>query len=112
MSGKGYRKSRASYPDGVIGIYDNNGLTIDRYTVVYEPWELLPERTQYFPTTSMSGSPFHPQGVCMHDSLRWRVVGSGWGNNNSVGKAINFEDLPSDCQRAVRQDLEPEEVPV
>lgn len=38
------RKSRADYPDGVLGIYDNGGLreyrgewrgSADRYTVVY-----------------------------------------------------------------------------
>jgi len=39
------RKSRADYPDGVLGIYDNGGLreyrgewrgSADRYTVVYD----------------------------------------------------------------------------
>ena len=33
-----YRKSRSDYPAGVLGVYDNGGRTVDRFTVVYTPF--------------------------------------------------------------------------
>jgi hypothetical protein len=99
-----YRRSRTDYPAGVLSIYDNEGKTSDRYLVVYEPYEAAGD--QYFPTTCMGPTPYSPQGICMHDSLRWRPTG-GWGSS-LVGKVIAFDDLPADCQRVVRQDLEEE----
>lgn len=94
-----HRKSRKDYPDGVLLIADNNGKTIDRYTVLYEP----DEYTGYFPVTDMSASPFHPQGVCLHSEIpfRWSV----WGTSSRV---INYADLNEDCQRVIQQDLENE----
>ncbi len=91
------RKSRADYPDGVLGIYDNGGLrehrgewrgSADRYTVVYDG--KTDERGQtFYPYLAMSERPFAPQGIGIHGETR----------------CIAFEDLPEDCQRAVRRDL-------
>ena len=94
-----YKKSKASYPDGLLAIYDNEGTTADRYTVVYEPWEFVGRL--YFPITNMSGSPFHPQGVCMHGGYYGRPT------KQSGEKLIELADLPDDCQKVVRQDLAP-----
>lgn len=95
-----YRRARADYPAGVLAVYDNGGQTADRYMVVYEPYQS--DGRDWFPVTCMSGAPFWPQGVCLHDSLRFRPTG-GWQTGRKV---IAFEDLPPDCQRVVRQDLE------
>lgn len=83
---------------GIKAIYDNGGLSIDRYTVYYSnprEWGII--KLRVYPFVAMSGAPFHPQGFCQH--------GEGMiGPHN--GKRIKFEDLPKDCQEAVRRDLE------
>jgi len=111
-----YRRSRTDYPRGVIGIYDNAGQrneTADRYLVVFDPIvHDSPEMRSYygretFPILSMSGSPYHPQGICMHGETPFRPTGGWQSGPNSAGRTINFADLPADCQRAVKQDLLP-----
>lgn len=97
---KGYKRARTDYPEGVVAIYDNDGKTTDRYLVVYEPVECQGER--FFPTTCMSDTPYHPQGVCMHGEVKGHRPTGGWGTGQRV---IAFKDLPKDCQRAVKQDL-------
>ena len=97
-----YRSARTDYPDGVIAIYDNRGRTIDRYTVVYAPYDL--DTRDVFAWTHMSADPYAPQGVCQHGDGYSRPY-SGWGTSNR-NKVIAFEALPKDCQRVVRQDLE------
>jgi len=120
MRKQSYRRSRKDYPKGVIGIYDNAGQTnesADHYLVVFEPIEIEEPamRAVYgalrFPILSMSGEPFHPQGVCMHGEMPFRPTGGWQSGPSSAGKTINFADLPADCQRAVRQDLDSEEEP-
>lgn len=105
--GKGWRRVRTNYPEGVIAILDNGGKTIDRYTVVYTPWTCedypVPGRSVLvFPNVAMSGAPFHPQGVGMHGETLHRRPTAGWGTGQRV---IRFEDLPADCQQLVRNDL-------
>lgn len=92
-----YRKSRPDYPDGVLGVYDNGGKTIDRYTVVYTPYEC--EGKRYFPYLGMSELPFHPQGFGQHGELKSRYT-RGPGE-----RVLAFSQLPDDCRRAVLQDL-------
>lgn len=84
------------YPKGVKVVYDNGGKTIDRYTVYYSrsfwpaPGPLL------YACVGMNGKPFHPQGFWQH--------GEGMiGRHN--GRRIAFGQLPADCQKLVRQDL-------
>lgn len=89
------RKSRKSYPDGVLLISDNGGRSADRYTVLYD------REDDYYPYTAMSGAPFHPQGFCQHGALQHRY--SVWGRNEKV---LELHDLPEDCQLVVKQDLE------
>lgn len=98
-----YRRARKDYPDGVVAIYDSGGKTADRYMVVFDPVECSHWPGMVYPNLTMSGVPYHPQGVCMHgETAGWRPTG-GWGTDQKV---IAFEDLPADCQRAVRQDLD------
>jgi hypothetical protein len=92
-----YRRSRKDYPQGVIGIYDNNGKTIDRYTVVFEPWTHEDGHT-HWPILGMSESPRY--GFSQHDTLKFRYT------RQAGERTINFANLPQDCQRAVLKDLE------
>ena len=106
MSKLRYRKSRASYPDGVLLVADNGGKTFDRYTVLYKPEVAYPDteyETYYYPTLGMSENPFSPQGFGIHDESKTRL--SVW-DNKLLGKVIDFEDLPTKCQQLVKQDLE------
>lgn len=105
---KSYRRARTDYPAGVAAIYDNGGKTTDRYTVVYEPYDVDTayhlKHERWFPYVAMSGAPFWPQGVCQHGEGRDHPPGS-----STCGRVIRFEDLPPDCQKVVRRDLEPSE---
>ncbi|KKM18175.1 hypothetical protein LCGC14_1668280 [marine sediment metagenome] len=96
-----YRQARTDYPDEVLGIYDNGGTTIDRYTIVFTPFEC--DGCTFFPFLDMSGAPYHPQGVCLHGETEGYRITGGWGTGQKV---ISFNVLPTDCQRAVREDLE------
>jgi hypothetical protein len=78
-----------------IQIYDNEGKTFDRYTVVYMD---EPEDHQgLLACVGMSEHPFHPQGFGMHSSASPGL---------HLGKRISFRDLPPDCQRIVLRDLD------
>lgn len=92
-----YRRSRKDYPIGVLGIYDNNGKTFDRYTVVYTPFK--DNNQLYFPYVTMSDNPFHPQGFCQHNELCFRST------RRSGEKVINFKELPEDCKKVIFEDL-------
>jgi len=76
-----------------IKIYDNGGETFDRYTVVYLDSNLY----ELFSCLGMSERPYSPLGYCQHGSCT---------DGPHLGKEIDFEDLPEECQRAVRNDLE------
>jgi hypothetical protein len=77
-----------------IQCYDNGGATADRYTVVYLN---EPERPGLFAARGMNDRPFHPQGIGMYCAAM---------PGPHLGQRIDFHDLPEDCQRLVRQDLE------
>lgn len=80
----------------VIAIYDNGGKTADRYTVYYNIVESIRNGNNLYACLGMSEHPFHPQGIGMHSSGRL-------GRHN--GRRIPFDKLPTDCQKAVLQDL-------
>ena len=96
---RNYRKSRQSYPDGVLLVCDSGAKHMDRYMVVYEPVN------DVFPYVSMSDNPFHPQGCGQHGEMDTRYT--VWGTKDKV---LEFEELPMDCQQLVLQDLKQMEV--
>lgn len=63
---------------------------MDRYTVVY----LDSPQGKYFDCVGMSGSPFHPQGICQYGQAL---------DGEHLGKRIRFAELPEDCQKVVRR---------
>ena len=77
-----------------IRCYDNGGKTFDRYTVVY--LDELEREPRTFAARGMSAYPFHPQGFGMMTSAMC---------GRHLGKRIAFEELPPDCQRLVKGDL-------
>ena len=83
-------------PLKIIAIYDNGGKTLDRYTVYYNFVEGVVEGHKLYACLNMNEAHFHPQGIGMHSSGQL-------GRHN--GKRIKLEDLPLDCQQAVKNDL-------
>lgn len=80
------------YPKDVVRVYDNGGVTWDRYTVYYK-WH-RGDVIRFHEFIGMSEDPFH--GFGQH--------GTGMlGKHN--GKIINFFDLPEVCRALVLQDL-------
>ena len=79
---------------GRIKVYDKEGRSLDRYTVVF--LECPGSRPGLYVCLAMSGDPFWPQGFCQHSEA---LIGS------HLGKPIAFEELPADCQKATLQDL-------
>ena len=102
------RKNRLM-PNGTpryIHVYDNNGKTIDRYTIVYtRTGKTGSNRAKplngWHQNVCMSISPFHPQGVCMHGESKIQI---DYPSYSHLGKKIKFENLPEDCQKVVLND--------
>jgi hypothetical protein len=76
----------------ILEIRDNGGVSIDRYTITFSETE-----GRYHYMLGMSDLPTHPQGFCQHCT---GIPGP------HLGKLIEFEDLPEDCQRIIEQELE------
>lgn len=75
----------------IKSIWDNGGLTIDRYTIV-----TTVKSRQYLMMLGLSDNPTHPQGVSM------------WGEGiegEHLGKKIDFNDLPNNIQVHVLEKL-------
>ncbi len=78
-----------------VRIYDNGGKTFDRYTVVFMD---QPEcRPGMFAALGMSENPFHPQGFGQHCQAM---------PGRHLGKRITLDQLPEDCRKLVKQELE------
>lgn len=82
---------------GAVRIYDNGGKTFDRFTAVYMNQPAHWQHDKVFQAVGMSENPFHPQGFGMHCTAM---------PGRHLGKRITLEQLPPDCQKLVKQDLE------
>lgn len=76
-----------------IKIYDNNGKTWDRYTVIFMNEPEFQNNT--YAALGMSTDPF--TGFGQHCTAT---------PGRHLGKRIKFRDLPEDCQKLVLQDLD------
>jgi hypothetical protein len=93
------REERAArlMPEGIpkyVRCYDNNGESLDRYTVVFTG------KASGFMYVAMNAQPCHPSyGIYQHGE------GSGspidYPTYGHLGKKIKFSDLPEDCRKAV-----------
>lgn len=80
-----------------IRIYDNDGQTFDRYTVVdlNQVERPSPDGTIYA-ALGLSRDPFNPLGFCQHCTA---IPGK------HLGRRVRFEALPDDVQQAIVQNL-------
>ncbi len=109
-AGEPTAREKRLMPDGIpkwIRCYDNGGPdvgggSIDRYTVVYtnigRAIPALRGGSQY---VSMSGSPYHPQGICQHGEHDRPIDRPSYGH---IGRPIPFSALPEDCRQVVISD--------
>ena len=77
-----------------IKCYDNDGETLDRYTVVYLT---IDEGNGLKGARAMNAHPMHPQGIGMYCSAE---------PGPHLGRVIEFSELPLECQKLVNKDLE------
>ncbi|MCG8686736.1 MAG: hypothetical protein MI892_17790 [Desulfobacterales bacterium] len=75
----------------ILEIRDNGGDTMDRYTVIFNQLETNGSYT----ALGMNSTPFHSIGTHCTATL-----------GDHLGKLIEFEDLPMDCQEATLMYLE------
>lgn len=77
-----------------LKIYDNGGVSIDRYTVLKMNVKPRIEKgLPYYPAISLSPEPLSSTGVCQYIEA---VPGA------HLGKIITFKALPKDCQIVLR----------
>jgi len=76
-----------------IKVYDNEGKTFDRYTVVYLE---IRDAGGLYSARGMSTDPYSPLGFCQMTSAQL---------GPHLGKEIEFKDLPPGCRRVVDLDL-------
>lgn len=94
-------RKEALMPNGIpryIRCYDNQGETLDRYTVVFTG-NYRRNTGGQFVYLGMSENPF--QGIGQHGYSNTQVDRPTYGH---LGKKIQFSDLPKDCRLAVIQD--------
>ncbi len=113
------KRTEKLMPNGTpkwIRIYDNEGRSCDRYTVVFSGSynnigkKAREQKNNYHPYVGMSESPFHPQGFCQHGEEPYLIdaMNGKWppsiGKKNHLGTRIAFSDLPQDCKKVVLND--------
>lgn len=85
----------------ILEIRDAGESETDRFTVIYD--DKMPDYMKggngspLYACVSMSANPFDPQGFCQHSCALL--------DNGDIGKLIEYEDLPSDCQQEAINDL-------
>lgn len=91
---------KALMPEGVpryIRCYDNQGASIDRYTVCFTG-HYLHKTDRNFISLGMSDDPTHPQGVGLTGEHRERI---DFPSYRHLGTSIQFEQLPEACKKLV-----------
>ena len=79
----------------ILGVFDNDGKTFDRYTVVTEYFSISPvSGKKYYDAIGMSHNPNSPQGFSQWGSCSFNSDGE----NKHLGKEIKFEELPEIVQ--------------
>ena len=80
----------------VCRIYDNEGETLDRYTIAFKGYR-LGRYGMVYPYLASSNHPFHAIG--QHGESREYVTGK------HLGKRVAFESVPLDVQRFILQSI-------
>ena len=79
----------------ITKIYDNEGKTLDRYTILTEPFFITGKSCECL---GLSNNPTHPT----HGFSQWGDCFAG----EHLGKEIEFDNLPDDVQEHIIERLE------
>lgn len=106
-------------PSGIpryVRCYETTKEVADRFTVCFTGKAAAAGSHEY-PYLAMGETPFHPQGFCQYGTSQYQPcdtmhpIKKGWNrppavgrNHPNLGKRINFQNLPKDCQTAVLND--------
>jgi hypothetical protein len=96
-------RSERLLPNGkprYVHCYDNGGESIDRYTVIFTG-RYRHKTGGEFIYLAMNAAPFHPQGFGQHGGSDKQI---DWPRYGHLGRKIQFDVLPADCQRLVLSD--------
>jgi len=118
-----HSRRRRLLPGGVpryLRVYDNEGQSADRYTVIFTGRAAVLRASgiaPQHPYLAMSGSPFHPQGFGQHGHTEFQPAdtlsatrrgGYSWppaiGRKCHLGRRIPFSALPDDCRTFALRD--------
>ena len=80
----------------IVAIFDNEGKSLDRFTVVYYDKSCL----------SMSHNPTSPNGFACHDLLHRFSLSDISGGASYLGRQIQLEELPGECRDLAQKDLD------
>lgn len=82
----------------VCRIWDNQGETLDRYTIAFKGY-YVERHGMIYPYLASGENPFHPQGFGQHGESRQFLTGK------YLGKRVAFETLPVDVQKFIMQSI-------
>lgn len=95
----------ADCPAGVLAILDSGPRYADRFTVVYaEPIRDRYSGRNVYGYRGMCANPCHPQGIGMYGELGEGALSA----MRRREKRLRWSELPEECRRVVRRDLQPE----
>lgn len=83
----------------VCRIFDNQGETIDRYTVAFKGIRILHGLGVSYPYLASSENPFHPQGFGQYGENEIFLTGK------HLGKRVSFESLPEQVQKFILDNI-------
>lgn len=83
-----------SAPGEVIAVYDNQGKTADRYSVLLREW--YDSDSRLVSCLCLSEMPSHPMGVSQYTSAM---------RGAHLGRKLRWQDLPMEIQRHVKARL-------
>ena len=75
-------------PEDVIAVYDNNGKTLDRYSVLLNQW--YTDRSQLVECLALSDNPTHPMGFSQFTNAA---------RGPHLGRKVTWASLPADVRR-------------
>ena len=81
----------------VCRIFDNGGLSFDRYTIAFKGFRY--NGRMVYPYFAASEKPFHPQGLGQYGESTLFLTGK------HLGKRVDFADIPEQVKKLILQSI-------
>lgn len=101
------RPQARRYRDGdcpacVLALYDNGGVSADRYTVIYRGVITAPDGSKWLGLRAMNSQPQHPQGIGLYAEYRVHEITAF--RERSRRHAIRWTYLPQAVRDCITAD--------